>query len=359
MKLKAWLFGSALLLSVQAFAEQYWVADDSPPRFCLQNFNAYGPVYAKGIEERTGRMTAFLQGMPKCDVVHLQEVWNDSQINQIETDLHRQYSISSPNKKDRIGVMSLFMGDLKGTETQAFAINNEGGVLDTVREAFDVRKAFHVAKAGFFGMDEDFYFINTHLHPTSEAVRLTQVIDLLRWRMQHQDLKMLLSGDFNADVNSVERGFVLATLASRDAMEDAMGGYPKKGYCTYCARNPLGWLFSDRVFDYIFYSNVGDATTTLRVLDGQVNMQGTPRSPLSDHYGVRVNFSVDPKTSETNALGMELRRSFALENFKKAEAVLAATKEPEFKPYLEALRKMQQQLQAKSGEFYNFFAKYR
>ncbi|WP_157865699.1 endonuclease/exonuclease/phosphatase family protein [Bdellovibrio bacteriovorus] len=359
MKIKAWLLGGALLMSAQAFAEQYWVPDNRPPRFCLQNFNAYGPVYAKGIEERTGRMTALLQGIPKCDVVHLQEVWNDSQINQIENDLKRQYSISAPNKEERIGVMSLFMGDVKGTETHAFAVNNEGGVLDSVREALNVRKAFHVVKSGFFGIDEDFYFINTHLHPTSEAVRLTQVMDLLRWRMKHQDLKMLLSGDFNANVDSVERGFVMATLATRDAMEDAMGGYPKKGYCTYCARNPLGWLFSDQVFDYIFYSNVGQSATTLQVLDGQVNMQGTPRRPLSDHYGVRVEFSVDPKTSETNALGLELRRSYALDNFAKAEKILAAAKEPEFKPYLEALRKMTEQLQTKSGAFWNYFSSFR
>lgn len=359
MKLKAWILGSALVMSVQAFAESYWAPDPRPPRFCLQNFNAYGPIYAKDIEGRTERMTGLLQAIPKCEVVHLQEVWNEPQIDLIERNLKRQYSISAPNRDSRIGVMSLVMGDIKGTQTQAFDVNNEGGVLDSVREALNVRKAFHVVKAGFFGIDEDFYFINTHLHPSSPAVRVTQVLDILKWRLQHQDMKMLLSGDFNANVGSLERALVLATLGTRDAMEDAMGGYPKKGYCTYCAGNPRGWMLTDQVFDYIFYSNIGESSTTLRVESGEVNMRGTQREPLSDHYGVRVQFSVDPNRSSTNELGLELRKSYALQNLAKAERLLAQQEEPEFRPYVQLLKELQSQLQGKSGEFYRYFVNFR
>lgn len=191
------------------YSQSAWVPDDRPPRFCLQNFNAYGPIYASGIAERTSRMNSELQGIPKCEVVHLQEVWNAPQIRQIEQDLKHQYSISAPNKDQRIGLMSLFMGDVVATDTRSFQVNNEGGVMDGIRDALNVKKAFHVVRAEFFGIDEQFYFVNTHLHPSSEVVRVTQLLDLLDWRLRHQDAKLLLSGDFNADVNSLERELVI------------------------------------------------------------------------------------------------------------------------------------------------------
>lgn len=340
------------------FAQSSWVSDDRPLRFCLQNFNAYGPIYASGIAERTSRMSSELQGRPKCEVVHLQEVWNAPQIRQIEQDLKHQYSISAPNKDQRIGLMSLFMGDVIATDTRSFQVNNEGGVMDGIRDALNVKKAFHVVRAGFFGIDEQFYFVNTHLHPSSEAVRVTQLLDLLEWRLRHQDAKLLLSGDFNADVNSLERGLVVQLLSARDAMEEALGGYPNKGYCTYCAGNPLGWLFSDRVFDYIFYSNVGDSPTRLRVEDGRVNMRGTPRRPLSDHFGVRVQFSVLPSAESIKELKLA-RLEKTLQTLRQAEALLLEQKGREFAPYLSTLRDLQAQLESRSGRFFDYFSLYR
>lgn len=359
MKISKWLLASAMVLSVPAFAESFVIADSLPPRFCLQNFNAYGPIYAKGVEERTERMSSALQAFPKCEVVHLQEVWNEPQINQIEGSLKHQYSITTPNREARIGVMSLFMGDIKETATHSFVVNNEGGILDSVREVLDVKKAFHVVRTAFFGVPEEFYFINTHLHPTSQAVRLTQILDLLQWRLQHQDLKLLLSGDFNADDGSLERAMVLTVLGSRDAMEDHLGGYPEQGFCTYCDENPLGWLRSDRVFDYVFYSNIGTANSSLNVLSGEVNMRGTPRRPLSDHYGVRIDFSVNPKTLTTDAQVMELRRQQALRLLFRAEEIFFQQKAPEFLPYQERARALREQLQSRRGDFHSYFTRFR
>lgn len=348
----------ALVFSVQGKAEMYWQADPRPPRFCLQNFNAYGPIYASKVEERTERMTGLLQGIPKCEVVHLQEVWNDSHIDQIEKSLSRQYSISSPNREAKIGVMSLFMGDIKGRQTVDFTINNEGGVLDTVRGAFNVKKAYHVVRAGFYEIAEDFFFMNTHLHPTSQAVRLTQILDLLQWRLKNQNEKLILSGDFNADIDSVERKFLMLALGTRDAMEESLGGGYPQGYCTYCAGNPLGWMLSNHTFDYIFFSNVGKSETSLKVLEGQVNMRGTPRKPLSDHYGVRVEFSVEPEKSILASEDLEARRLQALEVFAVAGHLLKQQKEAEFQPYLVLLQDLAQQLKKRSGTFNAYFEKF-
>ncbi|WP_374030076.1 endonuclease/exonuclease/phosphatase family protein [Bdellovibrio bacteriovorus] len=358
MNLSKLLVLGTLLLGSQVHAEQYWQPDNRPPRFCLQNFNAYGPVYASGLEERTERMTGFLQALPKCDVVHLQEVWNESHINKIEKNLRHQYSMTTPNRDSRIGVMSLFMGDIKGKETVNFTVNNEGGVMDSVRDALNVKKAFHVVRAGFFGIDEDFFFMNTHLHPSSSSVRITQILDLLRWRLENPQLKLLLSGDFNADVDSLERKLVMLTLGMHDSMEEFLGGYPK-GYCTYCAGNPLGWLLSDHTFDYIFFSNVGESATTLKAIEGQVNMRGTPRKPWSDHYGVRVNFSVEPAKSALTSEQTEARRIEAIETLAVAAHILKKEKGEEFRLYLKALEELSAQLKARSGKFNAYFESYR
>lgn len=339
-------------------AEQFWVADPSPPRFCMQNFNAYGPIYAKDISERTSRMNSELQAMPKCDVVHLQEVWNESQILQVENDLRRHYSFSSPNKDTRIGLMSLTKGDIVSTETHHFNVNNDGGVLDTARSLADVKKAFHIMRNQFFGIDEDLLFLNMHLHPSSQAVRVTQIIDILKWRLGNQDAKWIMTGDLNADPTSLEHRFVKYVLGMRDSLEEELKGYPR-GVCTYCARNPRGWMLSDHVFDYIFYSNVGESRTQFKILNSFVNMRGTPLRPLSDHFGLRTNFSVDPEWTVVTESEMQIRLNEAIKVLVETKKVFATQKEPAFIEYHDLVDEMIQGLRQDNGVYNEYFKKFR
>lgn len=348
-----------LLLSVPTLAEQYWVEDPRPPQFCLQTFNAYGPIYASGVEERTEKIASFLQWLPQCDVVHLQEVWNESQIDQFEKYLSRQYNISAPNRRTKNGIMSFVMGDIKSRETVDFRVNTEGGILDRVRVAFNVKKAYHVVRANFFGIAEDFYFMNTHLHPSSEAVRLTQILDLLHWRMRHQDAKLLLSGDFNANIQSLERKFMMLVLGVRDSMEELYGGSYPLGYCTYCTGNPLGWMLSSQTFDYIFFSNVGASPTCLKAASGQVNMRGTSRKPWSDHFGVRVEFSVEPEKRIISERLRGQRRQRTLEFLARVNSILMKQRQGEFRPYVQYVRELSMQLQSRRGAFYSYFESFR
>ncbi len=352
------LTASVLFTMATAKAEMSWVADPGPPRFCMQNFNAYGPIYAMNLEERTQWMVAELYGKPRCDIIHLQEVWNDPQINMVEGGLKSLYNISAPNKKEKIGVMSLMMADIKSTETHDFNLNSDGNILDRGREAFNVKKAYHVVKASIFDIGEDFYFMNTHLHPTSPAVRLTQIFDLVEWRLAHTDLKMLLSGDFNGDENSLERSVMMALLGVHDSLVETLGGTYPKGVCTYCAGNPLSWLSGDHVLDYIFFSNVGGGTTHLKALDGNINLRGTPRKPLSDHYGLRIQFAVEPSKTETDKATMDQRRNLALQLFARIEQILGAEKKKEFAVYLEKARSLRGQLESRQGSFNEYFEKF-
>lgn len=341
-----------------AHAEPVWQSDDSAPQFCLQNFNAYGPMYALNVKARTERWTAELQAKPACAVVHLQEVWNTSHIKMVEHELSDLYRVSSPNRQARIGIMSLFKGDILKTETFSFRVNNEGGLLDGVREAFNVKKAFHVVTARVDNLGEDIYFINTHLHPMSSSVRLTQLIDLLNWRLQNQNHKMILSGDFNATFNTLEHTFVTSLLQVGDSLEIAEGGY-RPGICTYCKDNRLGWLSDDRVLDYVFFSNVGSAETELKVVNGKVNLRGTPKNPLSDHYGLRIEFVLAPKNPQVDFLTQELRRQKAMNVLTQAAKILSHEKGDEFAPYKKELLQLVKQLESHQGVFADYFAKSR
>lgn len=356
------LFLSSLILFIGVFsatlvhAEPAWQADYSAPQFCVQNFNAYGPMYARDVESRTVRWTAELQQKPACEVVHLQEVWSHSHIRLVESELSNRYSISAPNLQARIGIMSLFKGDIRKTDTYSFHVNNEGGLLDGIREAFDVKKAFHVVTARVDSLDEDIYFINTHLHPMSTSVRITQLIDLLNWRLQNQDHKMILSGDFNATFGTLEHTFVTSLLQVGDSLDLALGGY-KPGVCTYCKENRLGWLPDDRVLDYVFFSNVSSTNTELKVIDGNVNLRGTPKNPLSDHYGLRIQFVLEPKMMALDFLTQELRRQKAMDVLTNAAQILNAEKGAEFEPYKKELLSLVNQLENHQGIFADYFYK--
>jgi endonuclease/exonuclease/phosphatase family metal-dependent hydrolase len=345
------LFAGALV-----HAEPAWQADNSAPQFCVQNFNAYGPMYAMNIVSRTEKWTAELQAKPACAVVHLQEVWSQSHIKMVESELSHSYKISAPNLQARIGIMSLYKGDIEHTETFSYHVNNEGGVLDGIRKVFDVKKAFHVVTARLDSLDEDIYFINTHLHPTSSSVRITQLIDLLNWRLQNQSHKMILTGDFNATFDTLEHNFVTSLLQVGDSFDLALGGY-KPGVCTYCKENRLGWLSDDRVFDYVFFSNVGSTDSELKVIDGRVNLRGTPKNPLSDHYGLRIQFVLEPKTVQLDFLVQEMRRQKAIDILTNAAHILKAEKGDEFAPYKAELLQLVSQLQNHQGVFADYFIK--
>jgi endonuclease/exonuclease/phosphatase family metal-dependent hydrolase len=352
-----------MLLGTMAIASLAWgqpalTADTRGPSFCMQNFNAYGPLYAPETEERMNWIGSLLQEAPRCSVIHLQEVWSESNIDQIESSLSRKYSISSPNRESRIGVMSLFDGEITGTYTQNFNVNNEGGILDGIREALNVKKAFHIVRTQLFDMGEQFYFINTHLHPTSQAVRLTQIIDILEWRLYNQDLKFFLSGDFNADENSLERDFIMTALGSHDSLQDAYGGEYPAGLCTYCNSNPHSWLLESKILDYIFVSNIGGNETHLKSREGEVNMRGPLAEPLSDHYGIRVYFELQQGREANSAEQLAARQKALLSTLTKVYRILSQEEEPAFAPYAARVKELKRQILQGSGEFDQYTKKF-
>ena len=66
------------------------------------------------------------------------------------------------------------------------------------------------------------------------------------------------------------------------------GQYPAD-FCSYCTKNPLGWLNEDHTFDYVFFSHLGASETGWVPQDIQIALTGDGK-PLSDHYGLKVDF---------------------------------------------------------------------
>lgn len=345
------LFLNILASSTLASATSYWEKSHQPPQFCFQNFNAYGPLYASDRMARTQGMLGHLKGIPKCEIVQLQEVWMESHIGHIETSLQDHYNFSSPNRDSRIGIMDLVMGDILSRQTFTYVVNSSGSVLDRARGVASVDKAFHVLRVKLPAMDEELYVVNTHLHPTSQAVRLTQVLDLLRWRLQNQNLKLLLSGDFNSDPQDLERKLLMSVVGLKDAMADSFpdSQYPS-GFCTYCKSNPLSWLPSDHVFDYIFYSNAGGGETSLKVSAAEVNMKGALKKPLSDHYGIRAYFAVENGRASVDDLGHG-QRALALESLKQTIKLLDQESGKQWRPYVQLARDLYADLQRPQSDY--------
>lgn len=307
-------------------------------QICIQNFNAYGPAYASKVKSRTQVFSVELQ-KDSCDLIHLQEAWTARQINTINDILKWDYKISSPNLTGLNGLMSLYKGQGSNFETYSFKINNLDGLLDGVREKFNVEKAFHVFLWRPHGMPEEIYAVNTHLHPTSQAVRLTQILDILSWRQDHLDKKVILSGDFNASPDSLEIQVLRLLLGFDDVMREHLGGDYPEGFCTYCRENKLSWNFQDKIFDYVFLSNYGRSSKSQFMIENAaINMQGTAQQRLSDHYGVRVRLKW--KTGEYN-------RATSSEQIYKllgqVSEVLRRESHPAFKYYIELVQNLIQQ----------------
>lgn len=326
--------------------------------FCLQNFNVYGPIYAPAVAVRTTYLTDELTSEnPRCDVLQFQEVWNSEHVHQVIDAFQSDYAISAPNLKNRIGLMSLFVGQKRGEETSVYRLNDEGGVLDTIRSMSGVKKAFHVVKTQLQALNEEIYFLNTHLHPSSSSIRLAQILELYQWRLRHQDRKLVMSGDFNAEIGSLERALVISLMGMHDSMEEVLGGTYPLNFCSYCEENPHSWLSGNHLFDYIFFSNVSESADSLHALRGEVNLKGKDGYTLSDHYGVRVYLALDSLNAVVPSA--EIRRGKLISILDKTIARLRSENSGTYAESLQALLSIRQSLERRQGADWDYFSQYR
>ncbi|MNL33179.1 hypothetical protein D3C87_1550740 [compost metagenome] len=86
-------------------------------------------------------------------------------------------------------------------------------------------------------------------------------------------------------------------------------------------------------------------------------MRGTTKNPLSDHYGLRIQFVLEPKTVALDFLTQEMRRQKAIGILTNAARILKTEKGSEFDPYKKELLQLVSQLQNHQGVFADYFSK--
>jgi len=324
--------------------------------FCLQHFNTYGPAYATQTQERFELFTQELihpknPTQSPCEAIHLQEVWNSPEINLVFDNMAPSYNIYAPNRDLRIGLMGLFKQKISSQSVYAFQVNNEDGILDRFREFFGVQKGFAVVTSTVPESNQEIDFVNTHLHPSSQAVRIAQILELTQWRSQHRERPMILSGDFNFKVDSLERVLVLYAMGVFDSFELVHQKYPGD-FCTYCTANPRGWLNEDAIFDYVFVSQSGGQSQYPWPTQISINLKGIEDFTYSDHYGLIADFKFNNFKYQSSDSELSERMNYLLKIIESSEKVLVSEDSDIFNAALKTLSEIKKDVQNKTGFYY-------
>lgn len=314
--------------------------------FCVQTFNAFGPIYSRGIAERLHDMIRAFKKEGACEVSQFQEVWSEEQYEilkqgfkeELDRDTAIRFEAELPTPK-RLGLASFLLWGAQRIGVHAFQMDKDS-LYDDIRKLVKVGKGFGFAEVNLREgrASEMISLSNLHLHPFSQSVRIAQLTEWLQWLDSRLPLDhpLILTGDFNFEPTSVEYQLVTDVLALQDSVVRVKGRYSKED-CTYCSDNPLSPPGTEnRVIDYVFYHPTG----ALRLMprSAEVNMKQYEGRPLSDHYGVRVQFDqqVHRYKNVSAWVGSGVRDPFesALQALRNASEYLKADNSRKYRDYL-------------------------
>lgn len=269
---------------------------------CIQTFNAYGPAYSRDLEKRTVVVGEELSASP-CGIVQMQEVWSDTHHNwMIDALAESMFSLSSVRfdnfQRPQIGQSGLATFTTEILSSQSFvAFNvNTDGLMDNVRDLLGVKKGIGSSMITIRQNEEQqIRLMNVHLHPTSQRVRIAQIVQLLEVFSKNYSTgnPLIITGDFNFQPGSVEYNLLQSVTRLTDAYVATNGPYAIDT-CTYCESNVHHWPGQNGVLDYI-WSRRGQrySVTHHKTI---INLYGSNGITPSDHFGLRSHLDLD----ETN-----------------------------------------------------------
>ena len=269
-------------------------AIQSETSVCVQTFNAYGPAYSNDLANRTTILGKEFQASP-CEIIQMQEVWTDSHFNMVVGAVENSLPWISAIRFDNIenpyegkSGLSIFTSDSLSNEYfEKFKVNQDG-ILDEVRGVLGVIKGIAAADVTLRNdASKSLHMMNLHTHPTSTAVRIAQVVQLLKRFESLLPLTapVVITGDFNFKPDSVEYNLMRDVGSFTDSFATNHSGY-RQDDCTYCADNPHHWGGGSRVIDYIWLRS--SSTTHISPRDTIVNLRGIEDTVPSDHFGLRT-----------------------------------------------------------------------
>lgn len=278
-------------------------ANSSAQSFSVQTFNLYGPLYGRALGKRSRDFVSEIQRGNVADFNFYQEVWSQDHLDYLEGELKQNPDQSwirfDEARDDRTSSgLAAFLqwGQVNEVSSQLFQ-KIKKGFLDELRDFFGVWKGFGILRLRDPETANRYLFINTHLHPTSQIIRLCQLVTLSNWMLENAaiDESVFFVGDFNSGPGSLEWDLITKFLGFEDPFNSV--NLSKVRPCTYCAStNPLAWGENeDRILDNVFF--LPSPEVDLRATNAIVNYNEERRLPISDHYGVRVDFEIEGLTS--------------------------------------------------------------
>jgi exonuclease III len=312
--------------------------------FCIQSFNTYGPAYSSNLEGRTKKFLKLLKAEKNCSIVTLQEVWQDRHIEQLSLGLkniNSEYDVFHADtllNGSRSGLLMASSFPITSNEAYSF-INYPNGISDWFREQMGVKKAVSalLVSVSDNGITDKLIVINTHLHHSSQPIRLAQIVELGEY-LNKAELKrfpLILAGDFNAQPYSLEWFLIKELLELQDSHLTSNKEY-KKEDATYDENNPLSWGGPSRVLDYVFYRNGEE--TQLKIQSSQVFPKVYKDQYLSDHYGKKVSLDFEP----INGFFMPI--NYENQSKEYIERALRILKNQKEKEYIFAIKALERRL---------------
>lgn len=295
------------VLFLQLFSLAAWAS--SPAPICAQTFNTYGPFYAPHKSARTEETLRLLQREGACDAYLFQEAWIESHSRRLQEGMARiypgmrTYQFDELRRDDKKSGITLSTRDEEFRSGSRLFSWNQDSLLDQFRKTLSVEKGFGYVEVlrPEQGEGAGILWINLHLHPSSERVRISQILELGDFLLSEADLShpFVIGGDFNAEPGSLESRVLRDVFQLADAYLTKNGSYAP-GFCTYCGDNPLSWSpGKNKILDYIYYRS--GARVQLWPNAVRTNMIALPDRTISDHYGVRVRFDVRVATSAASS----------------------------------------------------------
>ena len=305
--------------------------------FCVQTFNAYGPFYAPNVETRTEVFVQDLKSNGLCDFLFLQEMWNDNHYTDFSSLMSIDFPIGTVVARadewredgNKSGLVAVSKSAIKSPSSFLYNINKDGAA-DEIREGFGVKKGLMLFDSILFG--SKIHFINTHLHQSSTPVRLAQLIQLHQaLESSHgYELPWIFTGDLNFKPYSLEWNFLTQVMGFRDSFDEVA---VDKNACTYCAENMLSWDSDSRRIDYVLYRSTEQFK--FKPAQASIEFKGDAEFPLSDHYGIKIDFVYGEDTPAPQ-VGLEQLRS----TLTQAIQALEEDGRWEFNSYIEYLQKL-------------------
>ena len=283
----------------------------------VQTFNCFGPAYGPRLVFRTKHLGSHLMQRELCDVYFFQEVWKKSHfriLNSVFSDKIDKLQLFQfdelTDKNVKTGLVSYFVGKLNRADYLPFKVN-KSNIFDYVRKRVGIEKgvgSLNIDHPKFGNMN----ILNIHTHPTSSAVRISQIIDLIEYMKSLEDQTIIIGGDFNMEPDSTEfRLFMNLSSVEVAPVKDLY-----RGASTYSRKNPYAIPGLHKFVDYIFLKD-----SKLNFSEARVNMKTHNGYHMSDHYGVYAELNdMDVKKELSKVDSSVIKEAiFKMRNLKKID----------------------------------------